>query len=142
MPRTRNRVAPLMAVLLLAVSGCSLSTEPVVFQDFQWIALENANQVVEGMDAAVFAGDVALLGQMKTPTLCFRLSGRLERGDKTLTVRVTAEPNNSQTCGNAPGGYQYTAAIRGLDSGEYTLNVVHAVSGATDKQYSKTLVIQ
>lgn len=136
-----RRLAPLFALALsTTIFGCGLSTEPVVFQDFQWIALDNASAVMEGMDAAAFAGDVALLGQMKTPSLCFKLLGKLDRGDKTLTVRVTAEPNNSPNCGNAAGGYQYTAAIRGLERGQYTLNVIHVVSGA-EKQFTKTLII-
>lgn len=142
MHRLQRALAPWTALACLVTSSCGLSTEPVVFQDFQWLAVENATEVTEGMDAAAFAGDVALLGQLRTPTVCFRLSGNFTRDGSALTVRVSAQASNSATCGNTPGGYQYTAAIRGLDRGDYTLRVIHSVAGLGDKKYSKPIAIR
>jgi hypothetical protein len=137
-----SRGLPWIAAALLAVSGCGLSTEPVAFQDFQWLAIENANDVTEGMDAAALGGDIALLGQMKTPTLCFRLNADFDRNASTLTVHVTAQQSSSPNCGATPGGYQYTAAIRGLERGDYTVQVIHTVQGGTDKSFSKSISVR
>jgi hypothetical protein len=142
MQRLSRGLWPLIAGVLLASSGCSLSTEPVVLQDFQWLAIENANDVVEGIDAAALGSDVALLGQMKTPTLCFRLNASFDRNGSMLTVRVTAEQSTSSTCVQTPGGYQYTAAIRGLEKGDYTLQVIHSVPGAGAQNYTKPISIR
>jgi hypothetical protein len=142
MQRLSRGLAPWIAAALLASSGCGLSTEPVALQDFQWLAIENANDVVEGMDAAALGGDVALLGQLKTPTLCFRLNADFDRTATTVTVHVTAQQSTSTTCASTPGGYQYTAAIRGLEKGDYTLQVIHSVPGTADKAFSKTLNIR
>ena len=142
MRRLTRTLLPWIAASLLASSGCGLSTEPVALQDFQWLAIENANDVTEGMDAAAFGGDVALLGQMKTPTLCFKLNADFDRNASTVTVHVTAQQSTSTTCSSTPGGYQYTAAIRGLEKGDYTLQVIHSVPGAGDKAYTKTISIR
>lgn len=131
-----------IAAVLLAASGCTLATEPVVFQDFQWLAIENASSVTEGMDAAEFGGDVALLGQMKTPSLCFKLNADFDRDGSALIVRVAAQQSDSPNCAATPGGYQYTAAIRGLGKGDYTVRVVHSVPGGADKEYSKTITVR
>jgi hypothetical protein len=125
-----------------AVAACELTTEPVVFQDFQWLAVGNANSVTDGIDAAALAGDIALLGQMRTPTLCFKLTADFTRDEPTLTVRVKAEQSNSPNCSTAPGGYQYTAAIRGLSSGDYTVRVIHSIAGSADKEYTKSVRVR
>ena len=142
MKRLTRGLAPWIGAVLLASSGCSLSTEPVAFQDFQWLAIENSNDVTEGMDAAALGGDIALLGQLKTPTLCFRLNADFDRSASTLTVHVTAQQSTSPNCGTTPGGYRYTAAIRGLEKGDYTLQVIHTVQGSTDKSFSKTISVR
>lgn len=142
MQRLNRAFAPSTVLVLLMMSGCGLSTAPVAFQDFQWLAVENANDVVEGMDAAAFGGDVAVLGQLKTPTLCFKLSGSFDRNGSSLTVRVAAQPSNAATCSNTPGGYQYTAAIRGLDRGDYSLRVVHSIVGGAANEYSKPIAVR
>ena len=142
MHRSTPGPIPWLAAAVIAASGCDLATEPVALQDFQWIAVENANDVTEGFDAAAFGGDVALLGQIKTPTLCFKLSADFDRSGSTLTVRVTAQQSNSPNCGSAPGGYQYTAAIRGLSDGNYTLHAIHSVPGSSDKEYTETVTVR
>lgn len=141
MLRLNRRLAPLMFVALLGTAGCDLTTAPVVFQDFQWLMVENANDVIEGIDAAAFGGDVALLGQLRTPTRCFKLSAHFDHNGSSLAVHIAAEPTNAPTCDSAPGGYQYTAAIRGLDAGDYTLRVTHSVPGSPDKEYTKSISV-
>jgi len=138
---SKIRVAFAVAAAL-AGSACDVSTAPAYLQDFQWIAVERPSDVVEGMDVAAFQGDLALLGQIKTPTLCFRLVGNIAVNAPTVTVRITAEQANAPNCGNTAGGYQYTAAIRGLDGGDYTVRVIHSVPGSPDKEYSKSVSVR
>jgi hypothetical protein len=140
--RRIGRAVLVLATALAGASSCGITTEPVQLQDFQWIAIDKPQDVIEGMDAAAFQGDVAVLGQMKTPTLCFRLSGSLDVNGSTATIHINAEQSSSPNCGNSPGGYQYTAAIRGLNDGDYTVRVIHSVPGIADKEFTKTITVR
>jgi hypothetical protein len=140
MGRTHRTLLSLSVALGLL--GCGLSTEPVQLQDFQWLAVDNPSTVIDGMDAAAFQGDVAVLGQLRTPTLCYRLTSSLTVAAPTVTVRIIAQQNDSPNCGNQPGGYQYTAAIRGLDDGDYTVRVIHSVPGSPDKEFTKAVSVR
>lgn len=86
MQRLNRAFAPSTVLVLLMMSGCGLSTAPVAFQDFQWLAVENANDVVEGMDAAAFGGDVAVLGQLEDPDAVLQALGEL-RSQRILAHR-------------------------------------------------------
>jgi hypothetical protein len=138
MPLVRSIASMLV---LLAVAGCGV-TEPNPLEDFRWIAVENADEVTEGIDAAPFFGDINVLGQFKTPTLCFNVDSDFERNGSTLTIRVTARPSNATNCQRTPGGYRYTAVLRRLGSGTYTLRVVHAVSGAAEREFTETVELR
>jgi len=133
---------PWMMLALGTAAACGSVTEARPLQDFQWIAVDNPNDVHEGIDAAVFAGDIDLLGQISTPTLCFNLAADYGRSGSDLTVHVTAKSTNSSNCTKTPGGFQYTALLRGLGRGSYTLHVIHTVSGGAETSYSKALEIQ
>ena len=137
MPRI-NRTFWMFA--LIAASACHTLTEPNALQDFQWMAVDNAAEITEGIDAAVFFGDISMLGQLKTPTLCFKPVADFTRDGSALTVRVTAQPTSGSTCPSTPGGFRYTALLRGLGSGSFTLHVIHAVNG-TEAEYTENLEI-
>jgi hypothetical protein len=130
------------APALLAVSGCDLVTTPDLLQDFDWVAVENPDNIQEGIDAAVLAGDVQFLGQLRTPSLCYKLSADFNREGQTLNIRVDAASSNSPTCAQSSGGFRYTGALRNLGSGSYTFRVIHAVAGQTEKVYTKSLEIR
>jgi len=131
-----------MFLALGAAAGCSSITDAHPLQDFKWIAVDNPDDVHEGIDAAVFSGDIDLLGQIRTPSLCFNLTADYDRSGSDLTVHVTAKSTNSSNCTKTPGGFQYTALLRGLGRGSYTLHVIHTVSGGAETSYSKALEIQ
>jgi hypothetical protein len=137
----RGLASWIMAGVVVA-AGCKLSTEAVALQNFEWQAIERANDVTEGMDAAELGGDVAVLGQLKTPTLCFSLKATFEQSRSTLTLRIAAQQTSSSTCSTTPGGYQYTAAIRGLAAGDYTVRAIHSVPGSADKEYTKAIKVR
>ena len=60
----------------------------------------------------------------------------------TVNVRINAERCDSPNCGSTPGGYQYTAAIRGLNDGDYTVRVIHSVPGSGDKEFTKAVSVR
>jgi hypothetical protein len=134
-------VVTLGAVIAGVPTGCRILTEPSTLQDFQWIAVEQASQVTEGIDAAAFGDDIDLLGQLKTPTLCYKLNADFSQSGNDLTIHVDANPSDSPNCQKTPGGYRYTAALRGLGDGAYTIHVVHSVAGAGQTTFTDTATI-
>lgn len=139
----RSLTLGMLPWMMLALgTACAGVSDRNPLQDFQWIAVDNPNDIHEGIDAAAFSGDIDLLGQIRTPTLCYNLNADFDRSGSDLTVHVTAKSTNSSNCNKTPGGFQYTALLRGLGSGSYTLHVIHTVAGGTETSYSKTLEIK
>lgn len=131
----------LLMVAMLALGGCEVLTEPKPLEEFEWIGVQNQSEVQEGIDAAVFFGEINLLGQFKTPSLCFNVIPTFGQSGSTLTLRVDAKSTNSANCAQVPGGFRYTGVIRRLGRGTYTLRIIHGVPGQPDKEYSKTVTI-
>lgn len=140
MSRTTPPSLAWTAALLVAMA-CNSITEPASLENFEWVAVDDPAQIQEGIDAAAFAGDIDLIGQLKTPTLCYTLASDFARNGSTLTMHVTARSTNSPNCTPTPGGYQYTAVLRRLGSGNYTLRVIHTVPGFAENEYTKALTI-
>ncbi|HET6679609.1 MAG TPA: hypothetical protein VFG84_00285 [Gemmatimonadaceae bacterium] len=129
------------ALALLAVVGCDLSTGPSPSNEFAWSVVENAAEARDAMDAAAFAGDVNILGQLTTPTLCYNLASNFIRNGASLTLRVTANSSSATNCDQSAGGLRYTAVFRNAGRGEHPLLVVHSVPGFPDREYTDTLTI-
>lgn len=79
--------------------------------------------------AEAAAGGATVRGVMSTPNPCHRLSGAVERAGSTVTLRVSATADPDVMCIASIGSIPYTAAIRGLPAGSYTLRVVHTYPG-------------
>jgi hypothetical protein len=144
MPKPIRRILPvaaLAAIASVATIGCHVITEPSTLRDFQWVAVEHPDEVTEGIDVAAFAADIDLLGQLKTPTLCYNLVATFDRSGSDLTIHVDAKTSAAPNCQKTPGGYRYTAALRGLGSGSYTVHVVHTVEGVGLMTFSDTAEI-
>jgi hypothetical protein len=75
------------------------------------------------------AGGATVRGLMSTPTPCHRLTGAVERAASTVTLRVSAASDPETMCIASIGSIPYTAVIRGLPAGSYTLRVVHTYPG-------------
>lgn len=129
------------AFLLLATVGCDLNTGPSPSNEFAWSVVENPAEARDAMDAAAFAGDVNILGQLTTPTLCYNLSSNFIRNGASLTLRVTAISSNAPNCDQSAGGLRYTAVFRNAGRGEHPLLVVHSVPGFPIREYTDTLTI-
>jgi hypothetical protein len=127
----------MVVAALLTASGCSAFTEPKPLEEFEYIAVANPADVQEGVDAAPFFGEINLLGQFKTPSLCFTLSPSFRQDGSTLNLTVEAKPTNSSNCENVPGGFRYTGVLRHIDAGQsYTLHVTHVVPGSANQEFS------
>lgn len=75
------------------------------------------------------AGGAVVHGTITTPNPCHRLSGAVERAGETVTVRVTATADPETMCIASIGAIPYTAHVRGLPAGNYTLRVLHTYPG-------------
>lgn len=75
------------------------------------------------------AGGAVVRGTVTTPNPCHRLAGAVERSGETVTVRVTATADPDQMCIASIGAIPYTATVRGLPAGTYTLRVLHLYPG-------------
>lgn len=136
----RYAVRMVLTAMLVMGLGCGSFTDPrPIVDEFAWEAVENPNNVQEGVDAAAFLGDISFLGQFRTPTLCFSLKQNIEKSGSTVTLRIDATSSGSTTCAQTPGGFRYTGVIRNLESGTYTLRVIHAVTGMPPQEYTKTV---
>ncbi len=128
-------------LLVFATGGCGVSTGPSPSNEFQWSAVENPAEARDAIDAAAFAGDVNVLGQLKTPTLCYRLASSFTRSGSSLTLRVVATSTNASNCAQTASGFRYTAVFRNVASGTYTLHVIHTVPDFAEHEYSESLTI-
>lgn len=79
--------------------------------------------------AQAAAGGAVVQGVMSTPTPCQRLAGTAERSGGTVTVRVSATADPEMMCVQSIGSIPYTATVRGLPAGAYTLRVQHTYPG-------------
>jgi hypothetical protein len=75
------------------------------------------------------AGGATVRGVMSTPNPCHRLSGTVERAGSTVTLRVSAAVDPDVMCIASIGSIPYTAVLRGLPAGSYTLRVLHTYPG-------------
>ena len=130
-----------MTLPTLILASCSVLTAPEVIEDFQFTELMQGHAVEETADARAFSGEVVFLGQIKTPHVCYDLRGELEKSGSTLTLRVTAEPRNTQ-CSQLLGAYRYTGAVRGIKTGRWDFVIVQRVAGQPERTFEFPLVVQ
>jgi hypothetical protein len=79
----------------------------------------------QGATAAAGSGQIAIRGTMQTPNPCYKLSAALERSGQTLSVRVTGRADPDAMCIQSIGMLPYTATLRGVGPGAYTVRVIH-----------------
>ena len=136
------RVATGAVAVLLVLGGCSEITSPKLLTSFDWGEVEDPETVVEGIGTSVALGDLFILGQMNTPTRCYRLEADFNRSGSNLTVRVHADPNNAPNCDDRLGGFRYTAVMSNLKFGTYQLRVIHDITAGAGSEYTKTVTIR
>jgi hypothetical protein len=76
------------------------------------------------------AGGAVVRGTVSTPTPCHRLTGAVQRAGETVTLTVSAAADPDAMCIQSIGSIPYTATVRGLPAGSYTLRVLHTYPGS------------
>ncbi|HEX8390773.1 MAG TPA: hypothetical protein VF665_00330 [Longimicrobium sp.] len=72
------------------------------------------------------AGSMELSGTMSTPNPCYKLTGELAgQNTRELRIRVVGRPDPDMMCIQAIGSVPYTATVRGMQPGTYSLTIVH-----------------
>jgi hypothetical protein len=124
------------AMLIALGSGCSLFTGPQPLLDqFTWEMVDNQSDITEGVSIAALFGDISFLGQVKTPTLCYSVTSKLETDDFDITIRVDITASGSGTCAQQSGGVRYSGAVMNLSDGTYTVRIIQTVSGVGTQEF-------
>jgi len=83
----------------------------------------------QGATATAGSGQIVIRGTMETPTPCHKLSGELQQQGRTLSVRVVAQADPDVMCIQSIGSIPYTATLRDVAPGAYTVRVIHTYPG-------------
>ncbi|MGD8277911.1 MAG: hypothetical protein PVH00_07785 [Gemmatimonadota bacterium] len=141
MPNRFRATGSLIAVVL-AVAGCGSLTEPQLLTDFEWGEVDDPATVQPGIQTAVVLGELYVLGQMQTPTRCYRLTKDFDQSGSRLTLKVTAAGSNTANCNVSQGGYRYTLVVHNLKFDTYDLRVTHAIEGGQDGHFADTVTVR
>jgi hypothetical protein len=137
----RIRMTAVLTGLFALAVGCDLVTDPDPLEEFHWGPVENGAELTEGMDAVGVFGEIQMLGQIRTPTLCYGLEPDFERDGHKLTLRVTAESTDAPNCAEEPGGFRYTGVLRHLDGGTYEFRAIHIVPELGTQEFTVNITL-
>jgi hypothetical protein len=145
---TQMRKAVLLTVLVLAAcarpaaSDAGTSEPPAspgggapstgarqVKLEFQQGQGGSASGGEQGATATAGSGQIAIRGTMQTPNPCYKLSGELQQQGQTLSVRVVGQADPDAMCIQSIGSVPYTATLRDVAPGTYTVRVMHTYPG-------------
>ncbi|HEX6134122.1 MAG TPA: hypothetical protein VFZ24_09165 [Longimicrobiales bacterium] len=131
-----RRSAGTALALCLAVVGCDTLGPSDPLGRFDWAELEQTS--AEASQFTQIGLDVLLIGDINTPTSCFRLSPDYQASGTTATLRIRALATNRTGCSAQPTTYRYNATLRNLE-GMTDLRVVHDVEGEQPREYNHSL---
>lgn len=112
-----------------ASSGGAPSTGAPVKLEFQQGQGGSASGGEQGATATAGSGQIAIRGTMQTPNPCYKLSGELQQQGQTLSVRVVGQADPNVMCIQSIGSVPYTATLRDVAPGTYTVRVMHTYPG-------------
>ena len=129
-PMRRARVSALCLALAAITANCNLAgnSDP----EIQFSSTRTDWSPTLAAFASSSGGPQTLLvtGLMITPNECFSLRAGLQNKSGVITVTITArQASNSPDCGANQGAYNYQFLTAPIESGGYTVRVVHAISG-------------
>ena len=87
---------------------------------------------------------IDIFGHIRTPNPCSPLSSKVRESGSTISFVVTAEHGASAICAQVITVRDYSAAIRNVKPGTYTLRVVHEfaeLQREPDVVYEKQIVV-
>jgi len=129
--RTIRRTLPFLA-MAVALAACESTTAPADAMHVQFAVTDSVGGAeAEGIlplrpTVTVGKGQIDVFGHIRTPNPCSPLSSEVRRTDDTITFVVTAEHGASAICAQVITVREYSAAIKPVKAGSYTLRVVHA----------------
>jgi hypothetical protein len=127
--------------LLPMLLNCTSTTAPWLDTEFQYGEVEDPSTVQESVQSTAALGNLYILGQVPTPTRCYRLGHDLSSKGERLTLRIQAKPAGGGAC-EPVGGYRYTMVVLRLHPGTYDLTVIHEITGAQGGRFTETLTIR
>lgn len=141
----RPRLTRLLAGALLAgvLNACADAAGPegglpVAFD--HRTTTTNVTSTPEPPTIAPAAGGVTVAGRIATGDPCHELAAAAAARDRVVTLTVTAT-RVGEVCAAVVAAYDYTAAVRGLARGPYTVRVVHrydgTAAGRTEQQVAE-----
>jgi hypothetical protein len=89
----------------------------------------SSNGGEQGATATAGSERIAISGTMQTPNPCYKLSGELQQQGQTLSVRVVGQADPNAMCIQSIGAIPYTATLRDVAPGTYTVRVIHTYPG-------------
>lgn len=129
-----------VAALVLALPGCDDLTSPETLGQFTWSELEGV-PVEESTDIVVIGRDVLVIGQLTTPSACYRLLPHLTEGGSRMTLRIEARNEQTPNCAARTGSYRYQATLNQVDRGTTELLIVHDVDNGDRTEFTHPIDI-
>ena len=130
------------ATLLLASAGCGILTEPKPLLDqFTWESEQNPDNITEGVTIAALFGDISFLGQVKTPTLCYSVTPKLETDGSNIIIRIDVASSGSGACAQQAGGVRYGGSVLNLDPGTYNVRIIQTVTGVGTQEFTQEVTL-
>jgi hypothetical protein len=109
--------------------GAPSTGAPQVKLEFQQGQGGSSSGGEQGATATAGSRQIALRGTMQTPNPCYKLSGELQQQGQTLSVRVVGRADPDAMCIQSIGSIPYTATLRDVAPGTYTVRVMHTYPG-------------
>ena len=137
--------------IAVALAACESTTAPAEPMSEQFAVTDSVQgAAAEGIlpfapTVTVGKGQIDVFGHIRTPNPCSPLSSEVRRDDDTITFVVTAEHGASAICAQVITVREYSAAIKHVKPGSYTLKVVHEyaeLQRERDVVYEKRVTVQ
>jgi hypothetical protein len=129
-----------VTALLLALPGCNDLTSPETLGQFTWSEIEGA-PVEESSNIVAIGRDVLVIGELTTPTACYRLFPHLSEGGSRMTLRIEGRNTQTPNCAQRTGSYRYQATLNQLESSTRELVIVHDIEDGERTEFTHPLDI-
>ncbi len=109
--------------------------------EFTIVGSAETSESVEPTIARVTAEEAVLTGVISTPNPCYDIKARLswDDGALALTLTATARP---EICVQVVAAFSYSALLTDLESGSYSITVIHEYPGTGWERREHTLQLE
>lgn len=137
--RNARRAALAIAAVLTA-GGCDAVGPGETLGQFEWSELDDG-PVNEFSDFTVIGREIVLLGELNTPTPCYRLRADVAKTSSRITVRIDGTSTGSPNCGEETGSFRYSGLLRDVQ-GFDELRVIHDITGGETTEFVHDLTVE